>query len=168
MNIQSNIPIPEIQVWKEGQYLVAFNHKDNGLQPDGDEGKRYEAEFTIVNSLDEAEILRATHRHFHDTELEQNVIFNIETEGGNAIDIVKEYDPSLPKIKSVDIVHDSELVKTPEVITSTVLPVDQVIQKLSGKVENYIIDLSEGARTPATNAEINALIADKNIIITQQ
>lgn len=168
MKTYSNTAIEEIQQWKEGEYLVSFNHIDNGLQPDGDEGKRYEADFTIVNSLEEAEILRATHRHFHDPELDNNVINNIETEGKNAIEIVKEYDPALPKIKSVDIVHDSELVKTPEVITSTVLPVDQVIQKLTGKVENYIIDLSEGARTPATDEAISALIADKNIIITQQ
>ena len=51
MKIQSNIPIPEIQLWKDGQWIIAINPIDNGVQVEGDEGKRYEADFTIVDAL---------------------------------------------------------------------------------------------------------------------
>lgn len=129
MKTQSNIPIPDIQVWKANQYVVAFNQKDNGVQAKGDEGKRYEAEFTIVDGLDEAELLRSTHRHFHDTTLEQQVIDNIEVDGESAITVKKTYDATLPRIKSVDIIRDNSLIKSSEVITSSVLPVDEEIKK---------------------------------------
>lgn len=166
MKTFSNIPIPDIQVWKASQYFVAFNQKDNGIQPEGDEGKRYEAEFTIVDSLDEAELLRATHRHFQDATLEQQVIDNIEVDGGSAITVKKIYDETLPQIKSVDIIRDNTLIKSSEVITSTILPVDEVIKKVDGKVANYVIDLSEGSRTAATDLQVANLISEGNTLIT--
>ena len=167
MKTQSNIPIPEIQAWKENQYVVAFNQKDNGVQAEGDEGKRYEAEFTIVDGLDEAELLRSTHRHFHDTTLEQQVIDNIEINGANAIAVKKIYDETLPHIKSVDIIRDNTLIKSNEVITSSVLPVDEVIKKVDGKVANYVIDLSDGSRTSATDLAVANLISEGNTLITE-
>jgi hypothetical protein len=166
MKTFSNLPIPEQQVWKAGQHFVSFNHKDNGVQTEGDEGKRYEAEFTIVDNLDEAELLRATHRHFQDATLEQQVIDNIEVEGGSAVKVKKLYDENLPYLKSADIIRDNTLIKSSEVITSTVLPVDDVIKKVNEKVANYVIDLSKGSRTAATDSMINNLIFDGNTIIT--
>lgn len=168
MKIQSNIPISESQKWLNEQFFVAFNHKDNGIQPEGEEGKRYEAEFTIVESLNDAELLRATHRHFRDAELEQQVIDNIEVDGGTAIKVNRTYDQNLPQIKSVGIITDNSLIKGSEVITSEILPVDEVIEKVNGGVKNYVIDLSEGSRTTATDTIINQLIADGNVIITKQ
>jgi hypothetical protein len=167
METYSNIPIPNIQVWKANQYFVAFNQKDNGVQPEGDEGKRYEAEFTIVDSLDEAELLRATHRHFQDATLERQVIDNIEVDGGSAIAVKKIYNETLPQIKSADIIRDNTLIKSSEVIISIVLPVDEVIKKVDGKVVNYVIDLSEGSRTPETDLAVVNLISAGNTIITE-
>lgn len=167
MKTQSNIPIPDIQTWKENQHVIAFNKKDNGVQAEGNEGRRYEAEFTIVDSLDEAELLRATHRHFQDSTLEQQVIDNIEVDGESAINVIKAYDATLPQIKSVDIIQDNTLIKSSEVITSTVLPVDEVIKKVDGKVANYVIDLSEGSRTAATDLAVANLISEGNTLITE-
>lgn len=167
MKIYSNMPIStEFDKWKEGQFVIFFNHKDNGLQPEENQGARYEANFTIVNSLEEANILQAIHRNLHDEKLDENVIHNIEVEGKKAINVIKEYPADLPQIKSIAIVTDANLVKETDVITSTVFTVDDIIKKVAGNVKNYIIDLSEGQRTQAVNIEIEQLKQDGNIIIT--
>jgi len=48
MKTNSNIAFPKSARWKEGETVIFVNHVDNGVQPEGDEGKRYEADFTIV------------------------------------------------------------------------------------------------------------------------
>jgi hypothetical protein len=158
----------EIDQWKEGLFAIFFNHKDNGLQPEENEGSRYEADFTIANSLEEANILQAIHRNLHDEELDKNVIHNIQVEGKQAINVIKEYPADLPQIKSVAIVTDANLLKEADVITSSILTVDDIIKKVAGNVANYVIDLSEGQRTQAVDTEIKQLKQDGNIIITAQ
>jgi hypothetical protein len=92
MKTTSNIPIPTTPLrWKEGEWFIAVNHKDNGVQPAEEEGRRYEADFTIVKELTaEAAILAFTRQQQNST-LDRQVIENIEVSGVKAIDIVEEY-----------------------------------------------------------------------------
>lgn len=91
MKTQSNILIPDVQKWKEGQYFVAVNAKDNGIQPEGEEGRRYEADFTIVDALTADAAIHAFTRMTQDAELDQKVIDNIEVAGKPAIETKPEY-----------------------------------------------------------------------------
>lgn len=92
MKIQSNIPIPEVQLWKEGQWVIAVNQIDNGVQAEGDEGKRYEADITIVDALTEEAATLALKRMNQDKELDDAVIYNIEIDGKPAIEIKPDYE----------------------------------------------------------------------------
>ena len=49
MKALSNEKIVETVRWKEGEWAIHINHKDNGVQSEGEEGKRYEADFTDGN-----------------------------------------------------------------------------------------------------------------------
>ena len=88
---------PDIpQRWKDDLYIYYFNHQDNGEQSIDEmgmsrDGERYQAEFTIVQSLEDAEIERAITRSIIDPELERAVVENIEVDKGNAIEVKKEY-----------------------------------------------------------------------------
>lgn len=92
MKVQSNIPIPALQLWKDGQWAIAVNHVDNGVQPEGDEGKRYEADITIVDALTEEAASFALKRMHQDKELDDAVIYNLEVDGKPAIEIKPEYE----------------------------------------------------------------------------
>ena len=168
MRTQSNIPIPEVLKWKDNEYLVAINHKDNGVQPEYEEGKRYEADFTIATGIDEQSILKAFERHFKDSEHDEKVIDNIEIDGKSAISVVNEYPKDTATILSVDVLKDSNLIKQSDIIKSTDNNADSNIKKLAGKIKNYVADLTEGIRTTETDAEVNQLISNGNIIITNQ
>ena len=168
MKIQSNIPIPQSQKWLNEQLFVAINHRDNGVQPEGEEGKRYEADFTVAENDTEEAVLYAFERSFNDAPHDRKVIDKIEVDGVEAIKVKKFYPDTLPKIKAVDVITDNELKKEPDVISSDKIPVDMVIQKVAGKVKNYVVDVSAGARTTATDADVNKLIEDGNIIITAE
>lgn len=168
MKIYSNTPIPEVLQWKEGQWLVAINHKDNGIQPEGEEGRRYEADFTVSLGIDSASIAQAFERHFSDTEHDQKVIDTIEVEGKPAIQIVKQYPNNLPKIVSADVLLDSAFLKESDQIKALNAEADANIKKLAGNIRNYVADLTDGVRTPATDADVDKLIQDGNIIITCQ
>jgi hypothetical protein len=87
----------EPQRWKEGQWIYYFNHKDNGIQGEGKEGSRYEADFTITKSLNQPDIEKALIRSMADTDIEKCIVDNIEVEGMKAIEIKKEYkvDPKI-------------------------------------------------------------------------
>ena len=92
MTAQSNLPLPTSpQLWKEGQHIYYFNHKDNGVQKEKEAGRRYTAEFTIIDSLDKPAIERAVTRALADPELDRCVTDNIEVEAKPAIQIVKVY-----------------------------------------------------------------------------
>ena len=92
MKAKSNIPLPDkINIWKEGQYIYYFNHKDNGIQEEEKEGQRYEADFTISNGETKANIEEALIRSIIDPDLEKCVIDNIEVEGKKAIEVKKTY-----------------------------------------------------------------------------
>jgi hypothetical protein len=94
MKAFSNVPLPPVpERWKEGQFAYYFNHKDNGIQKEEDEGRRYEADFTIIKAkeITKADVEKILVRSILDESLEQKVIDNIEVEGKSAIDIIKTY-----------------------------------------------------------------------------
>lgn len=72
--------------------VVFVNHKDNGVQSEGEEGKRYEADFTIVKDTDDIiGAIDAFTRMTTDPVQDRLVVDNIEIDGTLAIDIKKEY-----------------------------------------------------------------------------
>ena len=91
MKTTSNNEIAQVQRWKEGQYFVSINHKDNGIQIEEEEGNRYEADFTIVDALTAEEAIYAFTRMTNDVEFDNKVIDNIEVNGKPAIETKQEY-----------------------------------------------------------------------------
>jgi hypothetical protein len=92
MKTQSNIAFPKSARWKEGEMVVFVNHKDNGVQPEGDEGKRYEADFTIVKTTNDiTDVVDAFTRMTIDPVQDRLVVDNIEIDGVKAIDAKKDY-----------------------------------------------------------------------------
>lgn len=83
MKTQSNIPIPKVQLWKEGQYAIAINHKDEGIINDQ---QVYSADFTIVDALTAEAALYAFTRQQQNTILDNKVIENIEVDRRPAIE----------------------------------------------------------------------------------
>ena len=98
MKTGSNIPIPKSARWKEGETVIYVNHVDNGIQPEEQEGRRYEADFTIVKGdvIDDA--IYAFTRSQEDPVFDQQVIDNIEVEGKPAIDVIREYENKVSSI----------------------------------------------------------------------
>lgn len=93
MKTASNIPQPKSARWKEGETVIYVNHVDNGVQPEEQEGRRYEADFTIATSTDYAAQVVALTRMELDPVLDQQMIDNIEVNGDKAIKVVKDYKP---------------------------------------------------------------------------
>jgi len=92
MKAQSNISIPEIVLWKEGQYRIAVNPVDNGVPAnEEDEGKRYEADFTIIDALTAEAAIHAFTRMTQDIPLDESVIYNFEVNGRPAIETKPNY-----------------------------------------------------------------------------
>ena len=91
MKALSNEKIVETVRWKEGEWAIHINHKDNGIQPEGEEGKRYEADFTIVTALTADEAIHAFTRMTADPSFDQKVIDNIEVAGKPAIETKPTY-----------------------------------------------------------------------------
>jgi len=92
MKTNSSTQFPKTARWKDGEKVVFVNHVDNGVQPEGDEGRRYEADFTIVKDTDDITgAIEAFTRMTVDPVQDQLVVDNIEIDGIKAIDIKKEY-----------------------------------------------------------------------------
>jgi hypothetical protein len=97
MKTQSNIKLPDSPLrWKEGEWVIFNNHKDNGYLPTGDpmtdkSGYRYEADFTIVKELTAEAAIKAFTRMTYDPVLDQQVIDTIEVNKGSALNVVKDY-----------------------------------------------------------------------------
>jgi len=92
MKNKSNTAFPTIpQPWKIGEWAIYINHKDNGEQPEEQEGNRYEADFTIVKELSAEAAIKAFTRQQEDPELDACVIHTIEVEGKYALDVEREY-----------------------------------------------------------------------------
>lgn len=91
MIITGSAEIPNAMRWKEGEWLVAINQRDMGIQPEEREGMRYEADFTIIKGDTADDAIYAFTRMTEDPEFDQLVIDNIEIEGTLAIDIRKDY-----------------------------------------------------------------------------
>ena len=91
MKTNSNIKFPQVQRWKEGQFMVVVNQVDNGVQPEGEEGKRYTADFTVVDSLEVADAINAVTRITADPVMDQKVVDNIEVNGKPAIETKVDY-----------------------------------------------------------------------------
>ena len=71
--------------------MVVVNQVDNGVQPEGEEGKRYTADFTVVDSLDAADAINAVTRITADPVMDQLVVDNIEVNGKPAIETRVDY-----------------------------------------------------------------------------
>jgi hypothetical protein len=85
------------------------------------------------------------------------------------VDEVKQlfsYDLNLPAKAAKTVLVDPDLMTEKEVVKAQTNDADTNIKKLSGNILNYIADLTDGVRTPATDAEVEQLINDGNIIIT--
>ena len=91
MKTNSDIQFPQVQRWKEGQFMVVVNQVDNGIQPQGEEGKRFTADFTITDSLDAADAINAVTRMTADPVMDQKVVDNIEVNGKPAIEAKVDY-----------------------------------------------------------------------------
>ena len=91
MKTQSNIAFPNLLKWKDGQLVYFYNHADNGVQPEGQEGARYTADMTIVKGDDIDSVINAFTRSEQDEVFNQQVIDNIEVNGKPAIETMKEY-----------------------------------------------------------------------------
>lgn len=94
MKNKSTVPFPTTPLrWKEGEYAILINHKDNGEQPEGEEGNRnrYEADFTVVKELTAEAAIEAFTRSQNDPNLDYKAIFNIEQDGKKAIDVKRDY-----------------------------------------------------------------------------
>ena len=92
MKSTSNIQFPTSPAkWKDGEFILWNNHKDNGPQPEEAAGSRYEADFTIVKELTIEAAIAAFTRMTTDPVQDRLVVDNIEVEGVKAIDIKKEY-----------------------------------------------------------------------------
>lgn len=97
MKTNSNISLPDApQRWKEGEWAVYINHKDNGYLPTDDpmtdrSGQRYEADFTIIKELSAEAAILAFTRQQQDPVLDQQVIDTIEVNGGSALDVPLNY-----------------------------------------------------------------------------
>ena len=91
MKALSNEKIVETVRWKEGEWAIHINHKDNGVQPEGEEGKRYEADFTVVKGDTAEEAIYAFTRMTQDPVFDQKVIDNIEVAGKPAIETKPTY-----------------------------------------------------------------------------
>jgi len=71
--------------------MVVVNQQDNGVQPEGLEGNRYTADFTVVDSLEAADAINAVTRMTADPAMDQKVVDNIEVNGKPAIETKVEY-----------------------------------------------------------------------------
>jgi len=92
MKVLSNNQLPTTpQLWKNDEYVIYVNHKDNGIQPSEKNGQRYEAEVTIVREQTMEKVIDALTRMTYDPTLDQKVIDNIEVNGGSALNVVNIY-----------------------------------------------------------------------------
>ena len=159
MKTYSNIPIPDTLVWKGTQKFIAINHRQNTVTSEEDEGKRYEADFTVADS--ESEIIDSAQRMLQDEELDNKFIWGFSKEK-------KVYPPELPKIESAEILFNADFIKSADLIQTNNSDADSNVINLAGKVKNYVCDLTDGTRTASTDEQVAELIADGNIIITNQ
>jgi len=91
MKIYSDIEIPKAGRWKEGEYFISVNQKDNGAQPQEMAGRRYEADFTITGSLESVDAINAITRITTDPVMDQKIVDNIEVNGKPAIETKVDY-----------------------------------------------------------------------------
>ena len=78
------------------------------------------------------------------------------------------FDTQVGTIICKSVLIDPNFEPDKEVVKAQTNDADANIRKLAGNIRNYIADLTDGVRTSATDAEVEQLIADGNIIITVQ
>lgn len=167
MKIYSSEPLPTNPIkWHKDQVIVFFNHRDNGKMPEGQEGSRYDADFTVSKTAEKDDVLYAVRRNLHDPDLDDAVSNNFEIDGKPSVQIEKKYAQDLPEITVTEIIYDTTLIKEREVISSDVDPVDTVIRKVSGGLRNYVVAATAGSRTSDTDKDVERLINDGCVIIT--
>jgi len=159
MKTYSNIPIPNSVAWKGTQMFIAINHRENTVTSEEDEGKRYEADFTVADS--ESEIIDSAQRMLQDEELDNAFIWGFSKEE-------KVYPTELPKIESAEILFNADFIKSADLIQTNNSDADNNINNLVGNIKNYVCDLTDGVRTASTDEQVAELIAEGNTIITNQ
>ena len=80
MKEYSNVPFPiEPQPWRTpGKWVVFYDQIDNGIQGEGNEGNRYEAEMIVVNDLSDETITAAKELNETDPAAMQRIIDGVE------------------------------------------------------------------------------------------
>lgn len=79
MKIYSTRPFPEIpQKWNDTQYIYYYNRIDNGEQPEGSEGTRYEADFVVIDSIDQETIDKAIELANSNPDKARDIVDNIQ------------------------------------------------------------------------------------------
>jgi len=86
----------------------------------------------------------------------------------DAINQVFSYDTKEQGTVKKSVMTATSLTVDKEQIKALTTDADGNIKKLAGNVKNYVADLTEGTRTQATDTEVEKLINDGNIIITNQ
>lgn len=161
MKVYRGIPFEKNICWKKNQRMIMLNKKDNGIQDEEREGLRYEADWTVSESENEDDITQSVNRMLHEPEYARNVAYEKEK-------FIKKDYSGLSQITGVNIVFDETFEKQVDVISAKNNKADENIKKLAGNIKNYVADLTEGVRTSETDAEVDKLIADGNIIITNE
>lgn len=77
--------------WLDGEWALFVNHKENPDVSDDEQGKRWEADFTVVKSLTMDEAIHAFTRMEVDPELDYKVYTSSKVDGVYALDVKKEY-----------------------------------------------------------------------------
>ena len=92
MKCYSNIKQPDTPLkWLDGEWALFVNHKENPDVSDDEQGKRWEADFTVVKSLTMDEAIHAFTRMEVDPELDYKVYTSSKVDGVYALDVKKEY-----------------------------------------------------------------------------
>jgi hypothetical protein len=127
---------------------------------------------TVKNTLNTIRGKEQVIKPIKDTEA--NEIGTIATSDNGlvmCVDAEKELfsiDLSLPEQVGKSVLIDPDLIVEKEMIKANTPDADTNIRKLSGNIKNYVADLRDGKRTSATDVEVDILIADNNVLITNQ
>ena len=77
--------------WLEGEWALFINHKENAVTSEDDEGRRWEAEHTVVRDLTAEAAIEAFTRLQQDPELDYQVYTSSKVNAVYALDVKKDY-----------------------------------------------------------------------------
>ena len=92
MKTYSNEKPPSIPLkWLDGEWALFANIKENIVTSEEDEGRRWEADLTVVRDLTAESAIQAFTRLQQDPELDYKVYTSSKVDGVYALDVKKEY-----------------------------------------------------------------------------